>query len=108
MGHFRAKPPLWDGNVVVSYAHYWQIHGPGSAFLRACPYSAFDRQGQYMNDQPGQSARVLVVDDDPAMRRTLVNYVGDHGMRAMSACGQQGYFMRLIPNFLGAVKPQHN
>jgi two-component system, OmpR family, response regulator len=42
-----------------------------------------------MNDQPGQSARVLVVDDDPAMRRTLVNYVGDHGMRAMSACGRQ-------------------
>ena len=42
-----------------------------------------------MNDQAGQSARILVVDDDPATRRMLVNYVGDHGMHAMSACGRQ-------------------
>jgi two-component system, OmpR family, response regulator len=37
-------------------------------------------------DQADQSTRILVVDDDPAMRRLLVNYVENHSiMRATSA-----------------------
>jgi two-component system, OmpR family, response regulator len=41
-------------------------------------------------DQADQSTRILVVDDDPAMRRLLVNYVEDHSiMRATSASGRE-------------------
>jgi two-component system OmpR family response regulator len=42
-----------------------------------------------MSDQRDQSVRILVVDDDPAARRELVNYVDDHNMRAVSASGRQ-------------------
>jgi two-component system, OmpR family, response regulator len=42
-----------------------------------------------MNDHGDQSARILVVDDDPAMRHMLVTYVDNHSMRAMSASGRQ-------------------
>jgi DNA-binding response OmpR family regulator len=45
--------------------------------------------GQYRNDQADQSARILVADDDPATRRTLVDYVDNHSMRAISAYGRQ-------------------
>jgi two-component system, OmpR family, response regulator len=50
--------------------------------------TAFDA-GQYLNDQAQQPTRILVVDADPAMRRTLVDYVDNHSMRAMSASGRQ-------------------
>lgn len=35
------------------------------------------------------AARVLVVDDDPAMRRLVVDYLGRHGLRAAAASGRQ-------------------
>jgi hypothetical protein len=50
--------------------------------------TAFDA-GQYLNDQAQQPTRILVVEADPAMRRTLVDYVDNHSMRAMSASGRQ-------------------
>ena len=50
---------------------------------------AFDRLGRYVNDQGSQSARILVVDDDPAMRHMIAKYLEDHNMRAMSAPGRQ-------------------
>jgi two-component system, OmpR family, response regulator len=34
-------------------------------------------------------ALVLVVDDDPAVRQLIVNYLGQHGVRAVSASGRQ-------------------
>jgi two-component system OmpR family response regulator len=36
-----------------------------------------------------QSARIYVVDDDPAMQRLIVNYVNEHNMRAIAASGRQ-------------------
>jgi two-component system OmpR family response regulator len=50
--------------------------------------TAFDA-GQYLNDQAQQPTRILVVDADPALRRTLVDYVDNHSMGAMSASGRQ-------------------
>jgi two-component system, OmpR family, response regulator len=34
--------------------------------------------------------RVLVVDDDPAMQRMIVSYLGEHNMRATAVSGRQG------------------
>jgi two-component system, OmpR family, response regulator len=42
-----------------------------------------------MNDFSAQGARVLVVEDDHAMRRVLVDYLEDHNMRGLSASGRQ-------------------
>jgi DNA-binding response OmpR family regulator len=51
--------------------------------------STFDQQVQGMSDDSSQPVRVLVVDDDPAMRHLVVNYLEDHNMRAISASGRQ-------------------
>src|ERR1700756_377822 len=42
-----------------------------------------------MSDQGNRSACIVVVDDDPTLRTALVNYVNDHGMRAISASKRQ-------------------
>jgi two-component system OmpR family response regulator len=63
-----------------------------------------------MNDQGEQSARILVVDDDPAMRRVLVNYLADHNMRAMSASGRQERVHLLAvrpPRLVTSADPEH-
>ena len=49
---------------------------------------AFDA-GQYLEDHADQPARILVVDADPALRRTLVDYVDNHSMRAVPASRRQ-------------------
>ncbi len=41
------------------------------------------------------SARVLVVDDEDAMRRSVVNYLNEHNLRASSVPGRQGLFHTL-------------
>ena len=40
-----------------------------------------------MNDDSNQTARVLVVDDDPLMKQMVVNYLEEHNLRAFSASG---------------------
>ena len=40
-------------------------------------------------DESSRSVRILVVDDDPAMREMVVNYLEDHHMRAVGASGRQ-------------------
>ena len=42
-----------------------------------------------MNDFSAHTARILVVEDDHAMRRTVVDYLEDHNMRGLSASGRQ-------------------
>jgi two-component system OmpR family response regulator len=42
-----------------------------------------------MNDLSAHTARVLVVEDDHAMRRMVVDYLEDHNMRGLSASGGQ-------------------
>jgi two-component system, OmpR family, response regulator len=42
-----------------------------------------------MNDETAQSTHILVVDDDPAMQRMVVNYLQEHDMKAAVASGQQ-------------------
>ena len=42
-----------------------------------------------MNDLSTHTARVLVVEDDHAMRRMVVDYLEDHNMRGLSASGRQ-------------------
>jgi DNA-binding response OmpR family regulator len=51
--------------------------------------SALDQQSRYFNDRGGQSERILVADDDPAMRHVIAKYLEDHHMCAMSASGRQ-------------------
>jgi two-component system OmpR family response regulator len=50
---------------------------------------ASDRQGRDTNEESGQSACILVVDDDPTTRHMVVNYLEDHNMRAISASGRE-------------------
>jgi DNA-binding response OmpR family regulator len=45
-----------------------------------------------MNDFSAQTARVLVVEDDHAMRRMVVDYLEDHNIRGLSASGRQELF----------------
>ena len=40
-----------------------------------------------MNNDSNQTARVLVVDDDPLMKQMVVNYLEEHNLRAFSASG---------------------
>jgi two-component system, OmpR family, response regulator len=42
-----------------------------------------------MNDSTVRAARILVVEDDHAMRRMVVDYLEDHNMRGLSASGRQ-------------------
>jgi DNA-binding response OmpR family regulator len=42
-----------------------------------------------MNDLNGQTARILVVEDDHVMRHMVVGYLEDHNMRGLSASGRQ-------------------
>ena len=53
-----------------------------------------------MNDLSAQPARVLVVEDDHAMRRMVVDYLEDHNIRGLSASGKQ----ELVRHF-AAVEP---
>ena len=42
-----------------------------------------------MNSEASQPVSILVVDDDPAMRHMIVDYLEDHDIRAVSATGGQ-------------------
>ncbi|HUC09555.1 MAG TPA: response regulator, partial [Stellaceae bacterium] len=41
-----------------------------------------------MNDVSTRTARILVVEDDRAMRRMVVDYLEDHNMRGVTASGR--------------------
>jgi len=43
----------------------------------------------YISAESGQTARILVVDDDPAMRQMVVSYLEEQDMRAIPAAGRQ-------------------
>ncbi len=51
--------------------------------------TVFERHGQYMSGKTSLPGRILVVDDDPAMRQMIVHYFEDHDMEAASASGRQ-------------------
>ncbi|TCP33680.1 response regulator [Sphingomonas sp. BK235] len=42
-----------------------------------------------------KAARILVVDDDPAMQRMIVGYLIEHGLRAAAVGGRKGLFHAL-------------
>jgi DNA-binding response OmpR family regulator len=42
-----------------------------------------------------KAARVLIVDDDPAIQRVLVNYLTEHGLRASCVSGRRALFHAL-------------
>jgi DNA-binding response OmpR family regulator len=42
-----------------------------------------------ISSESGQLARILVVDDDPAMRQMVVSYLEEQNMRAVPAAGRQ-------------------
>src|SRR5246127_4690055 len=42
-----------------------------------------------MTDASNTPARILLVDDDPAMQQMVVNYLEEHNMHAVSASGRQ-------------------
>jgi DNA-binding response OmpR family regulator len=42
-----------------------------------------------MTDTNGQTARIVVVEDDHVMRRMILDYLEDHNMRGISASGRQ-------------------
>jgi DNA-binding response OmpR family regulator len=42
-----------------------------------------------MTDVNGQTARIVVVEDDHVMRRMVLDYLEDHNMRGVSASGRQ-------------------
>ena len=43
-----------------------------------------------------KAARVLVVDDDPAMQRMIVGYLTEHNLRATAVSGRQGLIHALV------------
>lgn len=42
-----------------------------------------------MKDVHGQTGCILVVEDDPVMSRMVLDYLGDHNIRGISACRRQ-------------------
>src|SRR5258708_37102821 len=50
---------------------------------------AFGRNGQLVSGDSSRSGGILVVDDDPAVRQMVMNYLASHHMRALGAPGRQ-------------------
>jgi len=56
-----------------------------------------------MKDPDGHTPRILVVEDDHVMRDMVVDYLGDHNMRGLSASGSQevaGIFAQSEPDLV--------
>src|ERR1700749_1768711 len=47
------------------------------------------RNDNRMNEVNGQTARILVVEDDHVMRHMVADYLEDHNMRVLSASGRE-------------------
>jgi len=58
-------------------------------FLGVSNVSEFSPSAQAFRDSSGPPIRVVVVDDDPAVRHMVVNYLTEHNMRAVSVAGRQ-------------------
>jgi DNA-binding response OmpR family regulator len=43
----------------------------------------------HVSEETNRTVRILVVDDDPLMKRMVINYLEEHDMRAASASGRQ-------------------
>jgi DNA-binding response OmpR family regulator len=56
-----------------------------------------------MKELNGQTARILVVEDDHVMRRMVVDYLEDHNMRGLSASGHQELLRHLAESELDLV-----
>src|SRR5579859_1353518 len=54
-----------------------------------------DGSGSGNGSEARQSARILVVDDDPAMRQMVASYLEDQNMRAVAAAGRQEMIRQL-------------
>jgi two-component system, OmpR family, response regulator len=50
-----------------------------------------------MSEQDSRPAHILVVEDDPAMRNIVVNYLEDHNIRAVGTPARQ-QMMSLLAN----------
>jgi DNA-binding response OmpR family regulator len=51
-----------------------------------------------MSDEGNQPVRILVVDDDAAMQRMIVNYLEEHNIQATSVAGQREMASQLSSN----------
>src|ERR1700730_16429634 len=56
-----------------------------------------------MKELNGQTARILVVEDDHVMRHMVVDYLEDHNMRGLSASGHQELLRHLAESELDLV-----
>src|SRR5262245_28612153 len=63
----------------------------------------FDGNGQLKADVRGRSIRILVVDDDPAMREMIINYLEGHQLIAMGASGRREMASHLARGDLSLV-----
>jgi two-component system, OmpR family, response regulator len=64
---------------------------------------ACDQHGEPMSAECGQRMRVLVVDEDPAMRHMVVSYLDENNMQAVSVSGRQEmarHFAESEPNLV--------
>jgi two-component system, OmpR family, response regulator len=68
-------------------AHFWR--GEVSRRRVASAGSVDVRDVNFSNPEISDTARILVVEDDHAMRRMVVDYLEDHNMRGLSASGRQ-------------------
>jgi two-component system, OmpR family, response regulator len=51
-----------------------------------------------VGDEPAGLARILLVDDDPAMRQMIAAFLENHSMRVVGATGRQEMFRQLTSN----------
>src|SRR4029077_13633190 len=81
----------------VRYRHGERRHSPVSIFLLLPRSAAAMRRPDHMltHVEPSRttatgfsSGRILVVDDDPAVRHLISDYFGEHGIQTVSATGR--------------------
>jgi DNA-binding response OmpR family regulator len=83
----EAPRARWRSLTSRHQAHFWR--GEVSHRRVASAGSVDVRDLNFSNCEISHTARILVVEDDHAMRRMIVDYLEDHNMRGLSASGRQ-------------------
>ncbi len=95
-----------ESNVVCSprFSTFEEIsftmHVPSNAYAALSPQygASLSRPLSNMDDHRGQSARILVVSDDPADRHALIKYMSDYGFRVVCRSGLTDLNRELLRN----------
>jgi len=80
-----------DENHLCQFLCFCRGHG---SHAEACSHADPRRVQPHYGHRPS-SGRILVVDDDPAVRHLISDYFGEHGIQTVSATGRSAAALQL-------------